>query len=364
MVTHTQSSQTTGLNPPASILPGLALVTAIGSAAYFLGTLHPSLDALALAIGFGIFARALTGENSRLLTGVRWALRVFIPAGIILYGTRLDFARLTALPPTVIVLTVLTMGAFYGAIYLLERYLPVARKTAPNERTSSVRAANASTTGARTALIASGSAICGASAIAVLAPVMDAEPEDTSVSLLVITAVGLLGAMVYPVLRELTGMSDILYAVLSGATLHQTGIVKIAITNLDPLYVSFALAVKTTRIVMLAIIAFIFGARHAFNPGTGAAARSRSPLQALTRVWFLVPFIAVGLAMSYLPGARGFFNLLSPAGTLIFSAALASIGLLVDIESVLMVGVRPLIVGFLGWVAVVIVFLMLSPLFI
>jgi uncharacterized membrane protein YadS len=69
-------------------------------------------------------------------------------------------------------------------------------------------------------LISSGSAICGASAIAVLSPAMDAEPEDTSVSLLVVTAVGLIGAMISN-LREFLRLPDLAY-VLSGY-LQQTG---------------------------------------------------------------------------------------------------------------------------------------------
>ena len=319
------------------LAPGLAAATVLGAAAYFLGTLHPSLDALALAIVFGIATRIFAADNRWMEPGVRWALRIFIPAGIILYGTRLDFARLSALPPSVTLFTVLIMGAFYGVIYGLYRLWPVRRPTGE--------------------LLASGSAICGASAIAVLSPVLEADPEDTSVSLLVITAVGLLGAMVYPVLRELLGLSDIVYAILSGATLHQTGIVKIAVSDMAPLHVSFALAVKTTRIVMLAAIAFVAGILQRRRSGSGVG-------QALGRIWFLAPFVAVGLAMSYLPGARGFFALLSPAGTLIFAIALAGIGLLVDIESVLNAGSRPLIIGVVGWIIVVVLFLLLAPVFI
>ena len=322
-----------------ALAPGLLLVTAIGGTAYFLGTLHPSLDALALAILLGILTRALAGTRQYSATaGVRWANRVFIPTGIILYGTRLDFARLAALPPVVIIVTVLTMAAFYAIILALHRFWPLRAKTA--------------------GLVAAGSAICGASAIAVLSPVVEAEPEDTSIALLVITTVGLTGAMVYPLLRELTGMSDILYAVLSGATLHQTGIVRIAVSNMEPLFVSFALAVKTTRIVMLAGIAILTAILHQ------RGRQKKEISQAIGRVWFLAPFIAVGLAMSYLPGARSFFSLLSPAGTLIFSMALASIGLMVDIESVLEAGSRPLVIGFAGWILVVIILLFSAPLFI
>lgn len=321
-----------------NLAPGLILMLACGSAAYWLSGLHASLDALAVAILAGIAARVAVGRSDPWQPGAALAAQVFIPAGIILYGTRLDFLRLGGLPGMTIFLTLIGMGTFYIVIFWLNGFWKVRPKTSE--------------------LIASGSAVCGASAIAVLSPIADAEAEDTSVSLLVVTAIGLLGAMVYPLLHSWLSLTDLQYAVLSGATLHQTGIVKLAVNGLDPEIIDVAMAVKTTRIVMLVGISVVTGLLH------GGFRESRSLLRALRRVWFLLPFVLMGLAVSYLPDAREFLLSLSSLGTLIFAIALASIGFSVDIESVLTVGYRPLLIGFLGWVCVVLIFLFLSPLFI
>jgi uncharacterized integral membrane protein (TIGR00698 family) len=320
-----------------SVIPGLLLVLAIGVAAFFLSRLHPSLDALAMAILLGIVAGIVTDRAAILLPGAQLGAKILIPVGIILYGTRLDFTRLAALPGMTIVLTVLCMATFYILILLLNRIWGIRSKTAE--------------------LVASGSAVCGASAIAVLSPAMEAEPEDTSVSLLVITAVGLLGAITYPLLKTFLDMPDITYAVLSGATLHQTGIVKVAVSAMDKEIISYALAVKTVRIVMLLVIALITGLFHnRFQEG-------QSPLIFLRRVWFLVPFALVGVTMSFVPITREFFISMKPWATFIFSMAIGSIGFIVDIESVLTAGSRPLVIGLLGWIGVVLFFWVMSPLF-
>jgi uncharacterized integral membrane protein (TIGR00698 family) len=318
------------------VLPGLLLVFTLGLAAYFLSRLHSSLDALFLALILGITTRNLIGAAPSLSPGVQLGTKIFIPVGIILYGTNLDFSKLYSLPIMTILLTLLCMVVFFILIYWLNRIWQLPVKLSE--------------------LLTAGSAICGASAIAVLSPSVDAEPEDTSVSLLVITAAGLLGVMIYPILQEFLGLSNTAYAVLSGSTLHQTGLVRIAVSNMDIEFVDYGLAVKTLRIVMLAPIALIVGLLHSRQAGSNP-----SVIDSLRRVWFLLPFILVGLLVSFAPPLRGLLLSLKPWATFVFSMALASIGFMVEIDSVITVGSKPLIVGLLGWIGVVIFFLLISP---
>jgi uncharacterized integral membrane protein (TIGR00698 family) len=318
------------------VLPGLLLVFSLGLAAYLLSLLHSSLDALFLALILGIVSRNLIGAAPGLLPGVQLGVKVFIPVGIILYGTNLDFSRLYSLPIRTILLTLLCMTVFFILIYWLNNVWRLPVKLSE--------------------LLTAGSAICGASAIAVLSPSVDAEPEDTSVSLLVITAAGLLGLMIYPILKEFLGLPDTAYAVLSGSTLQQTGIVRIAVSNLDSDIVSYGMAVKTLRIVMLAPIALIVGLLHSRQTGS-----NQSMLDSLRRVWFLLPFILVGILVSFVPPLRGLLLGLRPWATILFSMALASIGFMVTIDSVLTFGSKPLVVGLLGWIGVVVFFLLVSP---
>lgn len=339
--------------------PGLLLTLILGVMAYLISLLNTSLDALALALILGIAARVLITNimpNAPTTPGLRFGMQIFIPLGIILYGVNLDFNRLTAVPWPVMLLTLLCMFIFYVLIYwgnrLRWRIYALLGEPLSNNLVE---------------LIASGSAVCGASAIAVLSPSIDADAEDTSISLLVVTAVGLLGVMIYPILKEVLAINDNVYAIFSGATLHQTGLVRTAVASLSPDAADLALAVKSLRILMLAPIALATAILHRAPKTAAPLERSRmmdmSVLrEALRRVWFLIPFIIVGLLVSFVAWSplQGLLTALKPWATFVFALALASIGGMVDLESVIQVGPKPLLIGLAGWLGVIILFLIIS----
>mgnify|MGYP001571713909 CR=1 FL=1 len=311
---------------------GFLLALVIGLASYWVSTLHPSLEALAVALLLGITVRSLLGNDTSLRRGIQLAVRVFIPVGIILYGVRLDFPLLGSLATSIILRTIINMGLFFLIVFALSHWWPVRRATR--------------------ILLASGSAICGASAIVVLSPAAEAEPEDTSVSLIVVTAVGLLGAMLFPVLKASFGWSDQLYAILAGSTLQQTASVKLAVEGLSQEIIEYALAVKMVRVIMLVPVAF---GLTWFN-----RRQDTSRLKALGQVWFVFVFAVVGLLVSF-PSLQGLQSALAPWSSIALTLAMASIGLTVNLDSVVNAGLRPLLIGLFTWL-IVFIFFVLSTL--
>jgi uncharacterized integral membrane protein (TIGR00698 family) len=336
-----QEPESAGL---VDLLPGIIMILLVGAAAYYISSFSNSLDALAVAILLGLATRVILGRAKWLEPGARVGVKIFIPIGIMLYGVNLDFSRVASLPIGTITLTILCMLVFYILIFWLNALWQLPSDTSE--------------------LIASGSAVCGASAIAVLSPAVDAEPEDTSISLLVVTAIGLLGVMFYPIIKDILGLSDTAYAVFSGATLHQTGLVRVALSSVDQATADYGMAVKTIRIVMLAGVSVVTGLLHSNvnmeNADSENLSRDLPLLYSLRRVWFLLPFILLGILVSFVPNASSILSPIKPWATLSFSIGLGSIGLMVDIESVLNAGSRPLLVGFIGWIGVVIFFLFAS----
>lgn len=327
-----------GVTPPETVLPPGTVITAPDATMEATQTLAD---------------KPTVSNFARYISGAQLGTKFLIPAAIILYGANLDISRLAALPWQVILITLLGMGLFYLLIYWLN---PVLWKMP----------------GRLNELIATGSAICGASAIVVVSPSIDAEPEETSTSLLAITAVGLLALMLYPIFRAMFGLSDELYALMSGATLHQTGLVRAAVTQakpaLDQSIVAYALAVKTLRIVMLAPVAIISGFLHLRvkkdSDKTTKDQKRPSWTSAVLRVWFLGPFIILGLLTSFIPEVRTFMADLKPLESIVFASALASIGFDIDIESVILSGMKPVLVALLAWLGVMLFFVFTAPLFI
>jgi uncharacterized integral membrane protein (TIGR00698 family) len=306
-------------------LPGLAVTVLIAAVSILLAMGHVALDPLVLSILISIIIGNLLGSAPRLAPGISLSHRVLIPAGIILYGTQMETRPLRVLGAANILYVLFLVVASLAVIYFIAQRFGIARRLAM--------------------LLAAGSAICGASAIMVLSPVINAEKEDTSVALLAITVVGLTGVIVYPLLQETLALPERFYAMLCGSTLYQMGQVKAAAALVSQSALELAVPVKLIRIGTLLPIAI------AYSLATRDAGRR------LYIPWFIIGSIVVATAVNVVPGTEAFRNAAGPFVTFLFTAAIAGIGLSVDLEAIIDVGPKPLAVIFLGWIVLVLLFL-------
>ena len=135
--------------------------------------------------------------------------------------------------------------------------------------------------------------------------------DEFSAAIIIITVVGLTGAMLYPMIGYLLSLPPDTYALLSGATLHQTGLVKIASKPFGSKVVMEALAIKGVRIAMIALVALIVSIIY-------SEYKFYVP-------WYIGSFLIVALFSSlYLPNIV--VSVLRPISTIAFSITLASIG--------------------------------------
>jgi uncharacterized integral membrane protein (TIGR00698 family) len=341
-------------------LPGLVLLITCGVIATLISRLHPALDALLVGIVLGMLVKTLlprqgTWAAELFKPGMRLGIEWFVPVGIIFYGSNLNLGLLGGLPLAVILLTLMGMGLFYVIIFWMNRLVwQVSAKV--NE------------------LVATGSAICGASAIAILSPTIDAEAEDTSAAVLIVTAAGLIGLVLLPIVQYAAGLSESAYAILSGATLHQTGMVRAALVGLPAGAAQIGLAVKNLRILMLAPVAVVTAILHLWRaqqfaptpvggglqPNLVTSARNQAG-RALLRVWFIFPFILLGIVNSLAGSgpnlATESLSFLRTATPYLLAMALSSIGFTVERESLFKFGAKPLWVAILSWLIVVVILL-------
>lgn len=305
-------------------LPGLAAAFAIALVSVVLAAGHTALDPLILAILISIITANLAGPSPRLDAGISLAQRTFIPAGIILYGAQMDLRPLV------------TIGA--GAVlYLAGMVLIVLLSVVWFSRKLGIGTVMG-------LLLAAGSAICGASAIVVLAPVLGAKKEDISLSLLSITVVGLAGVILYPLLQEAFVLSERTYALLCGSTLYQVGQVKAAAALVSPAALAMAVPVKLVRVGMLLPVALSFSFLH------GGSRRK------LFIPWFIVAAVAAAVATNTVGPLTGIRPLVAPYATFLFSMAISAIGLSVDLETIVDAGPRPLFVVFCSWLVLIALF--------
>jgi len=343
-----------------SHLPGLGLVLALTLAAYLASRLPGAgvIGPLVLALLLGVAVGAVpTVRRSGVATGpgARFAAKTLLKAGIVLLGVRLDVRALAELGPQVAAGSLLGVVAAFVAIEVAGRAwrVPVDLRRA----------------------VAIGTAVCGASAIAAALPVLRARAAHASVAIGTISLLGTAGVLGFAAWTALANVAGATTAILAGATLQEVGHVVAVGATVGGAEGDLALLVKLSRVVLLAPTLVLLGLAMRFEEGRserGAAGRSRSvgmaSLSAAERATakqgevasaprpplipgFVLGFLALGFATSagWIPaGAASAAALL---GTWITAAAMAAIGLGVNLRTAGTIGRPALALGVVGFAA-------------
>ncbi|UCD50349.1 MAG: putative sulfate exporter family transporter [Phycisphaerales bacterium] len=298
--------------------PGLLLAALLGAAAYGLTRIWHTrvLNPLVLALAVGVALRTAVGHHTTLNSGFTAAPLLCIPIGITFYAVKnLNFAAYAEVHPTSMMLAALIVFVYFATILILGRLLGQPDRI--------------------TYLTAAGSAICGASAIAITSPAVDADSNDISVSLLAVTTVAIVALFILlPFVATTVGMTDQTYGVLSGSVLQMTGCVKAAVMNLpflsrqitDKDLVSLALSVKAARYLGLLIAIPLFA----------SLTQKRFYLP-----WTLWLFLRAGLLGTWISVNHGDFYsatlipTVKPLYGLSWSIAMTAIGLNADVRQLL-----------------------------
>jgi uncharacterized integral membrane protein (TIGR00698 family) len=318
-----------------ALAPGFLLTLALGVVSFFISNMHDTLDALVVALLAGMLVRLLFGTQKWFILVVAYAKDlkvVLIPIGVLLYSATININKSLTLSGTAYLHTLISFIVLLGSALLFGKLFRLPQKTSW--------------------LTAVGSAVCGASAIAITSTAIDAKDEDISNSMIAITLVGLLAVVLYLApLPLIAGLDRETYAVLSGATLQQTGMVKIAASSLGSLAKDIALPVKVLRTASIPFVALAF---FYFTVKKEGFIKGRR---------YFIAVLAAFIVILGLTGLSPQFALITHlkgvkiAATIVFATAFANMGLLVDFKAM---KIRPVIVALLAWVASVAVFLLMS----
>lgn len=141
-------------------------------------------------------------------------------------------------------------------------------------------------------LLGVGGAICGASAVVAADSVVQGEKRDSALALAVITLLGTVGIVLYPLLGHALHMSDFVYGVWDGASLHEMAQVVAAGFGVSEQAAQVATVVKLARIALLAPVVLLLSWRmRRRHLAAGEAHVSPVP-------WFLVLFFVFAILNS------------------------------------------------------------------
>ena len=305
-----------------SLVPGIVASLVVSVAAVAIGWGEEAvfrraiIEPLVLAILIGMAVRTLRGDRPAEEPGVRFVAKPVLEVAVFLLGATMDVPRLFASGPMLAIGIVLLVALALGFGYTIGRLVGLPHKLA--------------------VLVACGNAICGNSAIAAVAPVIDAERKDVAASIALTAVLGVVVVLGLPLLMIPLHYSQYQYGVLAGLTVYAVPQVLAAAFAVSQLSGQVATAVKLARVLMLGPVVVGFSLLRK----RGAAAS-----HAVTKRPSPVPAFVVGFAV--LAALRSFHVIpddVAAAAKLVAGwltiAAMAALGLGVDLHSVRKVGGR------------------------
>ncbi|MBI5633399.1 MAG: putative sulfate exporter family transporter [Nitrospirae bacterium] len=305
-------------------IPGTLLLTMIASFSLYLASLHASFDALVISILVGMVIGNITGRRDSLNYGMDFGTKVLLPVGIALYGMQLSVSTIR---PGLVFSIFLVFSALFAGTLLLSRVFSLRSNLS--------------------LLLASGLSICGASAIAIISPLIGAKREDTSISILSVMMLGLLGMIFYPLMYDFFPLSKDEFNFFAGTTLPMIGQVRVAAANVCPECLGSALQIKLIRVAFLLFVVPLV----AFRAG-GSGSKIKMP-------WFAVMFLVLAILVNTVPVLRQWQEISRTVSTFCFAAGLAAIGFSVDFDAIVEEGMTPLGIVFGVWAVVLIVIYLL-----
>ena len=188
-------------------------------------------------------------------------------------------------------------------------------------------------------LISSGTAICGGSAIAAVAPILQASPEEMSVALGTVFILNSIALFIFPLIGSALRLTEAQFGLWAALAIHDTSSVVGAATRYGAIALVIATTVKLARALWILPLSL----------GTAAMRRRRSKVQI---PWFIFLFCLAAVVNSYVPGIGRATQLLSQSGKLGLTATLFLIGTSISRAALREVGWRPLLQGVLLWLVV------------
>jgi len=312
--------------------PGLLLAFLLAIAASAIGDRIVWLGGAGFGILSGVVLASIFKVPPVFKPGLAAAGKQILQFAVILLGAGLNLALVWRTGLETLGLMLVTISAVFLAAWLLGRLLGVK--------------------GNNRDLIALGTAICGGSAIAAVAPVIGAKDEEISYSISVVFLFNLAAVLIFPLLGHWLGLSPQSFGVWAGTAVNDTSSVMAAAFAFDAESVPTATLVKMTRTVMIVPMSLIFSvvAARRLKAGSGSAAGDFSLAKVFP--WFVLGFLLMSIWTTWGSLPETWAANFKAAGKFLIVAALSGIGLNTDLRKILATGWRPMILGAGLWFVV------------
>lgn len=330
---------------------GLLLCLVIAVPSWFLGKAFPIIGGAVIAILAGMVVTLFFKEKGAFEAGIKFTSKKILQWAVILLGFGLNLSVILETGRQSLPIIVCTIATSLIIAYILHKAMKIP--------------ANIST------LVGVGSSICGGSAIAATAPVIQADDEEVAQAISIIFFFNVLAAIVFPSFGNAVGFdtaSGEAFGIFAGTAVNDTSSVTACASTWDSMWnlgsatLDKAVTVKLTRTLAIIPITLCL-AFWKTKKGQTADGEKVSIKQIFP--FFILYFIAASVITTVAVSAGVSPEVFAPIKELskfFIVLAMAAIGLNTDIVKLIKTGGKPLIMGLCCWIGITGVSLLLQHL--
>ncbi len=343
---------------------GIALCLAIAVPAWILGKLAPVVGGPVIAILLGMIVTLFFKEKGDFEAGIKFTSKKILQWAVVLLGFGLDLTVVLDTGRQSLPIIICTIAVSLITAFLLHKAMKIP--------------SNIST------LVGVGSSICGGSAIAATAPVIDADDEEVAQAISVIFFYNVLAAVIFPILGNFIGFdttSGEAFGIFAGTAVNDTSSVTAAASTWDSMWglgtatLDKAVTVKLTRtlaIIPITLILALIRAKksvvavsadrddsvcRSYSNKAGSKAAAGQKKVSLKKIFpfFILYFMAASLitTLAVMAGVdSAVFAPVKDLSKFFIILAMAAIGLNTDIVKLIKTGGKPLAMGACCWLGI------------
>ena len=330
-------------------LPGIILSAVIAALACWIESLLPVhvIGSAVLAMFIGMLLNHFLKNTGMLADGIKFTSKKILKFAIILLGISLNITTILHVGKMSLTVMVFTLLTCFGGGYFIGKALGL------NWKLSN--------------LISAGTGICGGSAIAAIAPTIEADDNDVAYAMSATFLFDMAMIVLFPIMGQALGMSDEAFGIWAGTAVNDTSSVVATGYAFSEGAGDFATMVKLTRTLAIipTVITFAFIQLRLKRKEALANQQNGGDLKATFSIkkifpWFIIGFVAMSCIASIFSIPATVVSTSKTVSKFLMVCALSAIGLNTSFANMKKAGIRPMIHGFIISALVVIVALVVE----
>lgn len=321
-------------------IPGFLMALLVALIARYLESLLPIplIGESVIALFIGMAINHIKKPSKMISAGLKFTSKRVLKFSIILLGASLSIGTILSVGRLSLTVMIFTLITCFGCGYFVGKWLGLDWKLSN--------------------MISAGTGICGGSAIAAMAPVIEAEDKDVAYAMSATFLFDMAMIVLFPIMGRAMGLSDMAYGLWTGTAVNDTSSVVAAGYAFSEAAGDFATMVKLTRTLSIIPTVLIFSLINTRinnkNLAKDAVSREKVKITSLFP-WFILAFVGMAIINSFGIIPATVSTAMKTLSKFLMVSALAAIGMNTDFREIKKSGINPMIHGFIISVLVVIV---------